>query len=293
MFKIFIGAKDMKELRANVIAFLEGMDDFSGDAEISQVLPRPGMSMVPGALNIMSENGPAHFAPPVVEQATPSPSYPLSNDVLIRPDLPVAPAPKTSPITEYHKKVGTLMEFGVDKRGLPWDERIHAVTQGVNKDGSWRTRRGVEQAYVTQVEHELISKVKAMQESAPITRESLPAAPTGIPSFAPQVAAVPVQTPLPPVISQPAPSQPTHGPAVNPFSPQSIAPVISAHTLETFKANLVPTLFRLTSEGKLTPDYIQSLKDYFKVDQIWQVNDSQLAEMFEGFVNSGVLVKAQ
>jgi hypothetical protein len=38
---------------------------------------------------------------------------------------------------------------------LPWDPRIHARTQSINADGSWRNKRGVDIALVAQVEAEL------------------------------------------------------------------------------------------------------------------------------------------
>lgn len=34
----------------------------------------------------------------------------------------------------------------VDSSGLPWDERIHSESKAINADGSWRKRRGVDDA---------------------------------------------------------------------------------------------------------------------------------------------------
>ena len=42
-----------------------------------------------------------------------------------------------------------------DKDGLPWDERIHASSKALNADGTWRKKRGVSDAEVTQVEAQL------------------------------------------------------------------------------------------------------------------------------------------
>ena len=42
-----------------------------------------------------------------------------------------------------------------DKDGLPWDERIHASSKTLNADGTWRKKRGVSDAEVTQVEAQL------------------------------------------------------------------------------------------------------------------------------------------
>jgi len=43
----------------------------------------------------------------------------------------------------------------LDSKGLPWDGRIYASTKARNKDNSWRTKRGVDDALIAQVESEL------------------------------------------------------------------------------------------------------------------------------------------
>lgn len=42
-----------------------------------------------------------------------------------------------------------------DTSGLPWDERIHSRNKGLNADGTWRKKRGVDGAMVAAVEAEL------------------------------------------------------------------------------------------------------------------------------------------
>lgn len=42
-----------------------------------------------------------------------------------------------------------------DASGLPWDERIHAGTRALNKDGTWRTKRNVDPTLLQAVEAEL------------------------------------------------------------------------------------------------------------------------------------------
>lgn len=61
--------------------------------------------------------------------------------------------------------------------------------------------------------------------------------------------------------------------------------------LEVFKKNLVPTLAQLVQSGKLTQEYINSLKAHFGVDEIWKVNDQQLAEMHKTFIDYGLIAK--
>ena len=43
----------------------------------------------------------------------------------------------------------------LDKRGLPWDHRIHSGERTQNKDGSWRNKRGLSDGEVERVEAEL------------------------------------------------------------------------------------------------------------------------------------------
>jgi hypothetical protein len=46
-------------------------------------------------------------------------------------------------------------ESRLDKNGLPWDERIHSSSRVKTADGSWRQKRGVDDALVATVESEL------------------------------------------------------------------------------------------------------------------------------------------
>ena len=48
-----------------------------------------------------------------------------------------------------------------DKNGLPWDERIHAGTKALNADGTWKKRRGVDDATVAAVTAELTGSAPA------------------------------------------------------------------------------------------------------------------------------------
>lgn len=44
-----------------------------------------------------------------------------------------------------------------DKRGMPWDERIHASSKSINADGTWRNKRGIDKETLEAVEKELLS----------------------------------------------------------------------------------------------------------------------------------------
>ncbi len=278
MFKITITAEDLAELRSKLVDTLSGMDEFTKESVPSQVVAEVAHD-VKEALeeHARATSVPPPVFPPILAQELPPP--------------PIAPLP--APIKTYQEKVGTLLEFGVDSKGLPWDSRIHSVSQGTNKDGSWRLRRGVEDAQVTQVEFELRQRLAAEGHAAPpVTPPSLPPIP---PPAAPPA---PFLAPPQPVVLQAVPPAPVQQPIAPPpapaiAAPSSIAPVLNAHTAKTFKENLVATLGRLVSEGKLTQDYVNQLKAYFQVDQIWQVSEAQAAEMFETFVANKLIVKAE
>ena len=74
----------------------------------------------------------------------------------------------------------------VDKAGLPWDGRIHASTRAKNADGTWRMRRGIEEALVTAVTGELRQTMAPVAVAVP--QPPVPAV-TGVPKppFVPSV----------------------------------------------------------------------------------------------------------
>lgn len=307
MFSVIIKGRTMMELRTNLAIFLAGMDDFTVPSKVSQAAEmslesEPEEEQSVTEVNISAHAAPftmphipAHLAQAIApEPARSIPSH-LSQGPLTAPSVvPSVPAsPSASTVASPTVPVGTVVsdEFGFDTKGLPWDSRIHAVTQGINKDGSWRYRRGVEDAYIETVEKELRSRMAGVHiptPAQPVAPVMASPNPPPVPQ-APQSPAASGLSMVPP-LQQPAPVMAAVEPSVQvsaPVPPQNL----SMHSLETFKANLPMTLAKLVMEGKLPQAYIQSLKEYFKVEQIWQVNAEQAAEMFETFCEAGVLVK--
>ncbi len=267
MFRLIVSGKTVAQLREQMTEFLnETSVESTGIEEVRAIAKE--------------ETRPLAKLPPV-----PSPvpvMFPTANHVAPSPAWVVAAATDQSPKPPA-VPVGNILEFGVDSNGIPWDPRIHAVTQGVNKDGSWRTRRGVENSEIKRIEAELLNAVKAQRGGTTAPAAMIPPIP--------QVAPPPPPFIAPPLVFVPPVHTPPPAPVVS-ASPVSIAPPnLSAHNLETFKTNLVATLAKLVQDGKLTQDYVQSLKDYFQVDQIWNCTDAQLSEMFDQFVNAGLLVR--
>lgn len=224
MLTINISAGSLDELRQEAEKFLKDTEP-----KIEEQIPfEPVPIVAPVALT---------------EEVTPTASAPV-----LPPSIPDTPLPISGPIVGPAPLPIDLTTL--DKRGLPWDERIHATSKSTSKDGSWRYRRSVEESEVAKVEQELLARIKGQPVEA---------------TFAPPVTVAP--------------------------PPPVIPPSIDAHTVTTFKANLVPTLARLVSEGKLTQNYIDQLRNYFQVDYIWSISDQQCEELFKNFCDAGLLVQ--
>lgn len=63
---------------------------------------------------------------------------------------------------------------GVDSEGYPWDERIHASSRSTVADGTWRRKRGVDDALVASVRAEWDEKLRPAP-AAPTEAERLQA----------------------------------------------------------------------------------------------------------------------
>lgn len=114
-----------------------------------------------------------------------------------------------------------------DSSGLPWDERIHASTKTINKDGTWKKRKGVQQVDVDAVEAELraSSVPVAVSDLVPVTGNiagTLPPIPEGYAALPhPSGTAVlppgaaPVAQPVAPAPLPPPPAAPVPQPTIN------------------------------------------------------------------------------
>lgn len=83
-----------------------------------------------------------------------------------------------------------------DKNGLPWDERIHAGIKALNADGTWKKRRGVDDATVTAVTAELTGAAP-QPEPTPTPAPQPETVPTPAPTTAPQPETAPTPAPVP------------------------------------------------------------------------------------------------
>ncbi|MFM6929437.1 MAG: hypothetical protein ACKOX6_13295 [Bdellovibrio sp.] len=256
-YEIEIVAGSMQELRSKMAkAAYELLNEVpvSGSQQ-TFVEPPP----VPSASNLM----PFPLVPPVATQSTSD----YDEEVV---------SPEPAPVANFQ---APTQQLEVDSRGLPWDARIHANTKATNKDGSWRIKRGTEPSLVTQVEQELIAKIKSghvpVAAPAPTAFVPPPPAPT-----------VPVNIPTfqaPPPVAAVAPVQATPAQDYsNVQVPQGVRP---AYTLSAFKNNLTVLLASLIDQGKIDQAYIKQLEEYFRVKQIWNVtgDEKKSIELYQMF----------
>lgn len=158
----------------------------------------------------------------------------------------------------------------LDSEGIPWDLRIHSSSREKVANGSWRVKRGVDK--------DLLAKIKAEYRSNLSQAVSTVAPSVHQPSVqAPQMASAPVSTP----VVQAAPAM------VVPALPT----MNTGHTIDSFVANFPLAFGTLITEGKINQEYANSLCAHFGVDQIWKLNDLQKAEVFNAFVQHGIIQK--
>lgn len=109
----------------------------------------------------------------------------------------------------------TLAGVQLDKKGFPWDKRIHSETPKINADGRWRQRRNLDNPTLLAVEDELISRGYGKTPETPRIAIPPPPAPS------PFACVVPSPPPAAPVIPPPPP---TTGGADG--TPNAVAPMV-------------------------------------------------------------------
>ena len=158
-----------------------------------------------------------------------------------------------------------------DSAGFPWDERIHSANKGTNTNGTWRKRRGVDDATITTVEAELKGRATIMTRVTESEILDMPVAVTYVTgeSAVSQVIATPatvmpsgdtsesVDAPAPtPVVMTPQQFAP-----VTPAMPEPVAPaptpVIGATTIDF--GGFMNAVAQKSSAGIIDNAYIVSL----------------------------------
>lgn len=153
----------------------------------------------------------------------------------------------------------TVLDNEKDTEGLPWDSRIHSGGKSINKDGTWKAKKGVDKALVLQVKAELLNRGGSVAAAPVVYTE--PAAP----------------------INQAPVTQPSM-PSAAPTLPQ----VVSGHTLQSFQSQFALIMANLITQGKLTQEYVNTLKNHFGTE-VYLFTPEQQAACFSEFVNCGII----
>jgi hypothetical protein len=134
----------------------------------------------PGAIAPSTADAPLASTAPV--------AMPFSTNHAPVPGLPAAPPANVAPPVAPP----TANLAVVDKRGFPWDSRIHAGSRATVADGTWRKKPKTDQALVDQVEAELRQLM-----GAPAAPPAPPNAFASSPMPAGAVAGLPSAAPVP------------------------------------------------------------------------------------------------
>ena len=200
------------------------------------------------------------------------------------PTMPAAPA-ATQPDDEDDNGAPAADANGVDADGLPWDERIHAPSKGQNKDGTWRKKKKLDDAFVAGVEAELRQQQPATAAPTVPTMPPAPGAPaTAAPTVptmppAPGAPSTPSAPPMPQV-DQPAPepAAPIAQPAPEPAAPiaqpapePAPAPAAEGIDFHTFMQQLSAQMQKRDASGQpvINADYLASATA--EISGAWQV----------------------
>ena len=172
--------------------------------------------------------------------------------------LPAAPPPISVDVTFHHTATsplppatpappGPAVSAELDKRGFPWDSRIHALNRAKKLDGSWKNKRGVDANLVTACEAQnkpgnMSSAPNAFAVAQPAAIATVSHA-TGILATLAAPTVANIAPPPPPLLS------PTAGAAV-------LAAVVPAAI--DFRG-LMQKIQKATADGKLTADQVTTI----------------------------------
>lgn len=176
----------------------------------------------------------------------------------------------------------TVIDNEVDSEGIPWDSRIHASTKTKVSTGAWKRKKGVSEEEFFSIKQELRARVSGsyQQQATPAQQQTVTA-----PMVKDTKWHEPQQVNNYQEQTQPVQNNVLPGPGALPQMNQN------GHTLQSFQANFAHTIATLITQGKLTSQYIQSLCQYFGVNQIWEASPDQQATCFHEFVKNNVIVQ--
>lgn len=277
MYKFEISADTPQELQDMILEF----------AHNTVKNNNPSTYIDDDQINFPFEKTPPPYPPVTVAEIVPvtSASGGAPAGALLQPPPITALAPPE--IVPLTSPTGNTVVGSTDNRGMPWDARIHSSSKELNKDGSWRNKRGVDKTVLKQIEQELLNSPQIVAVPLAVPPPPPAAVHVEMPTFDDRNKATPWENVVP---TQAVPSQPVAQPTYDDGIkvPQGTRP---AHSLSTFKNNLTVILADLINEGKITKEYIQELQTYFKVKNIWNVLGSEAGciELYNTFGQAGLI----
>lgn len=168
----------------------------------------------------------------------------------------------------------------LDSAGMPHDPRIHSDAKTKLKNGLWRLKKNLEPEVFEKVTKEITT----------------PNDPVVIPPPPPPTVAVEIPKEVQTVQQPVATPQQTASPASLLEEKKYDAipiPTVGkpAHTCASFSEHLMSIIADLINQGKITQDYIEQLKTYFGIKEIWNVRKSgkQTQELYETFAKCGFI----
>jgi hypothetical protein len=198
----------------------------------------------------------------VEDEPTIIPTFAVYEETDESPEVIFSPATNLvtlpAPPAHFHP---TVPGIALDSKGLPWDVRIHTSSHATNADGSWRRKRGVDEATIAQVEGELQALM-----SIPFTPSAvLPF--VAIPEVA-QASAVPPPPPPPAAVvvapAPPAPPAPPAAPEADPYIGliTRVSDLIVAKAISMDQVNAAVTAVGCASLGLLMsrPDLVPQVR---------------------------------
>lgn len=212
-------------------------------------------------------------------------------------------APVAAPVAAQSEEPGgeavNTGEF--DSAGIPWDERIHAGTRGVNQDGTWKRRRNTSDVIYASVMAELSQRsAGSLPAAAPVFAS--PAVPVGVVDQGPVAVPSPVVVPAPQLAASAAivPTVPVLPVAAVPVMPETpAAPVVTAapEVAAPQEAGgmpfqvFMPKISAAMQAGKFDQNALNGWLAQWQLSNIMQLQaDPIKAEQFYGWLKTANMV---
>jgi hypothetical protein len=198
------------------------IDDISANDNVAAIIAALGLgksqATAEPAAPVASSTVAAEL-PSIVPDSFPAPTTAFAPPVApLAPEVPIAAPPSVPPAPA----ATSTSAVELDSEGLPWDGRIHASTKAKVANGTWRTKRGVDDSEFARIKAELQAVMglplpAVTPAPVPVPAPVAPPAPPAVVQAVP--APVVTAQPAPPVAAQPAPAP---APVAPPAPPQSL-----------------------------------------------------------------------